>query len=112
GATPVADHRAVYQSALRLMRSSKLQAFDVGKEPEAVRNLYGATPFGKACLLARRLVEVGVPFVGISLGDFDTHNDNWSRLKPLLALVDQGLAALLTDLKQRGLLDTTLVVWM
>jgi uncharacterized protein (DUF1501 family) len=58
------------------------------------------------------LVEAGVPFVNISMGEYDTHNDNWSRLRPLLAEVDTGMASLLTDLDQRGLLSTTLVIWM
>ncbi|HWG46878.1 MAG TPA: DUF1501 domain-containing protein [Gemmataceae bacterium] len=112
GAKTLADHRATYHQAARMMRSNKLSALDLNKEPKIVRETYGNTPFGKSCLLARRLVEVGVPFVGVSLGDFDTHNDNWGRLKPLLPLVDHCMAALLQDLEVRGLLDSTLVICM
>jgi Protein of unknown function (DUF1501) len=112
GLRPIVDHRAAYQAAQRLMRSSKLKAFDLKNEPDKARAAYGDAPFGKGCLLARRLVEVGVPFVGVSLGDFDTHNNNWKRLRPLLPVVDQGMSALLTDLTERGLLDSTLVICM
>jgi hypothetical protein len=112
GAKRVSDHWSTVQQAARMMRSSKLSALDLKQEAKAVRDAYGETPFGKSCLLARRLVEVGVPFVGINLGDFDTHNDNWGRLKPLLPLVDHGMSTLLTDLETRGLLANTLVIWM
>lgn len=112
GATPVANHRETYQQAMRLMRSPRLQAFEVGREPARLRDRYGPSQFGKSCLLARRLVEVGVPFVGVGMGDWDTHNDNWSRMRPLLEVVDQGMSALLEDLQLRGLLDETLVIWM
>jgi uncharacterized protein (DUF1501 family) len=112
GAENLGNHRETYQQALRMMRSPKLSAFEVSREPEHVRASYGPSQFGRACLLARRLVEVGVPFVGIGLGDFDTHNDNWSRLRPLLEVVDQAMSALLADLEVRGLLNETLVIWM
>lgn len=112
GAKTLSDHRAIYQSAVRLMRSSKLSALDLSSEPQPVRAAYGEKNFGKACLLARRLVEVGVPFVGIGMGGYDTHNDNWSLLQPLLGELDMGMSTLLHDLETRGLLDSTLVVWM
>jgi uncharacterized protein (DUF1501 family) len=108
----LSDHRATYQQAARMMRSSRLAALDLKKEPTPIRERYGDTQFGKSCLLARRLVEVGVPFVGVSLGDFDTHNDNWKRLRPLLPLVDNCMSTLLQDLEARGLLDSTLVICM
>ncbi len=112
GSKVLADHWSTYEQAARLMRSSKLSALDLKKEPALMRDRYGDTPFGKSCLLARRLVEAGVPFVGINLGDFDTHNDNWKRLRPLLPLVDLCMSTLLEDLEARGLLSSTLVVWM
>jgi hypothetical protein len=91
-------------------------AFDLSKEPLRVRDLYGPTPFAQNCLLARRLVEAGVPMVTVySVGnrDWDTHSGNFSALKKtLLPPMDQGLSALLQDLEERGLLDETLVVWM
>lgn len=108
----VTNHREAYAQALRLMRTDKLRAFDVGHEPVQVRNAYGAHPFGRACLLARRLVEVEVPFIGVNLADWDTHDDNFNRMRPLLAMADQGVTALLVDLQARGLLDRTLVIWM
>src|SRR5262245_55028088 len=91
-------------------------AFNVEQEPPRVRERYGATHFGQNCLLARRLVEAGVPMITLySVGnrDWDTHGDNFRLLKDkLLPPTDQGVAALLEDLQQRGLLDETLVVWM
>ncbi|MFN0056443.1 MAG: DUF1501 domain-containing protein [Planctomycetales bacterium] len=91
-------------------------AFDVAQEPDHVREAYGPTPFAANCLLARRLVEAGVPLVTLySVGnrDWDTHSDNFNLLKKtLLPVADRGVSALLEDLDQRGLLDETLVVWM
>jgi hypothetical protein len=92
------------------------EAFDVAKEPRRVRDLYGPHAFGQNCLLARRLVEAGVPLVTVySVGnrDWDTHGGNFPALKDtLLPPTDRGLSALLEDLDGRGLLDDTLVVWM
>jgi uncharacterized protein DUF1501 len=103
--------------ALELLASSASRnAFDLTQEPDRVRGLYGPSPFGQNCLLARRLVEAGVPMVTLySFGnrDWDTHGDNFRTLKnTLLPPTDQGLAALLADLHDRGLLNETLVVWM
>jgi hypothetical protein len=92
------------------------EAFNLAREPQQVRDHYGPTPFARNCLLARRLVEAGVPFVTLySAGarDWDTHGDNFRLLKnTLLPPMDRGLSALLEDLHGRGLLDETLVVWM
>jgi hypothetical protein len=91
-------------------------AFDLGQEPQRVREAYGPTPFARNCLLARRLVEAGVAMVTVySVGnrDWDTHAGNFQALKnTLLPVMDQGVSALLHDLHGRGLLDETLVVWM
>jgi uncharacterized protein (DUF1501 family) len=91
-------------------------AFDTSREPQKVRDAYGPTPFGQNCLLARRLVEAGVPMVTVySFGnrDWDTHDHNFTQLKnTLLPSTDWGLPALLEDLEGRGLLEQTLVVWM
>jgi hypothetical protein len=99
-----------------LSSSATREAFSLANESPAVRDLYGPTPFGRNCLLARRLVEAGVPLVTVySFGnrDWDTHSANFSTLKDtLLPPTDQGLAALLHDLDNRGLLEETLVVWM
>jgi hypothetical protein len=103
--------------ALELLASpASRDALDLAHEPQRVRDLYGPTPFGQNCLLARRLVEAGVPLVTLfSVGnrDWDTHSSNFQSLKAtLLPPLDLGLSALLEDLDARGLLDETLVVWM
>ena len=81
-------------------------------EPRASKTLYGTGRFSDSCLLARRLVEAGVKFVEVPLGGWDTHQDNFARTKTLSAQVNAGMSALVTDLKQRGMLDSTLVIWM
>jgi hypothetical protein len=98
------------------MQTTAGDAFDVSKESEAVRSEYGKTLFGQSCLLARRLTERGVRFVQVCYVNkdkqpWDTHQDNDKRHKTLCADSDQATAALLTDLKRRGLLEDTLVVW-
>jgi hypothetical protein len=103
--------------AFELLSSRRSRnAFEIAQEPRAVRDRYGPAPFGQNCLLARRLVEAGVPMVTVySFGnrDWDTHSANFRDLKDtLLPPTDWGLAALLEDLDCRGLLDETLVVWM
>jgi len=114
------DVRAVdgyTQKAFELLSSqASRDAFNLSKEPAAVQEAYGPTPFAKSCLLARRLVEAGVPMVTLnSVGnrDWDTHGNNFKELKEtLLPVADRGVSALLQDLEARGLLDQTLVVWM
>jgi uncharacterized protein (DUF1501 family) len=91
-------------------------AFDLAREPQKVREFYGPTAFAQNCLLARRLVEAGVPMITVySVGnrDWDTHSTNFRSLKEtLLPPMDQGVTSLLEDLDGRGLLKDTLVVWM
>ncbi len=106
----VKAHSALYDDAVRMMKSEDLKAFDLLEEPPEMRALYGDDPFGQGCLLARRLVEHGVRFVEVSLGGWDTHNDNFVRVPENCAKLDQALAALLEDLEHRGLLQETLVV--
>jgi hypothetical protein len=106
------DHRTTYQRAVRLMQAKEAKAFDLSLEPAAARSAYGSGRFGEGCLLARRLVEVGIPFVEVVLGGWDTHQNNFERVKDLSAQVDRGMSALLADLKARGLLERTLVIWM
>src|SRR5262249_7038769 len=98
--------------ALRLMRTEAAKAFNLGDEPPKLRDAYGRNFFGQGCLLARTLVERGVPFVEVSLDNWDTHNDNFNQVKRLCGTLDPAWATLMEDLKDRGLLDTTLVVWM
>lgn len=111
--TPSAQaHQATYQRAAQLMHSEKAKAFDINQEPASMRDAYGRSKFGEGCLLARRLVETGVSFVEVTLGNWDTHRDNASRIKKLCGDLDPAMGALIADLKQRGLLETTLVIWM
>jgi hypothetical protein len=105
-------HQASLQKALQLMHSDKTQAFELSREKDAVRDAYGRNRFGQGCLLARRLVEVGVPFVEVVLPGWDTHQNATQRVKTLSQQLDPAFAALIADLKDRGLLDTTLVIWM
>jgi hypothetical protein len=117
---PSASHRAAYAQAVKMMRSEAVQAFDLGDEPEKLRDAYGRNQFGQGCLLARRLVERGVPFVEVSLNGaegagalgWDTHVNNFETVQKLCETLDPAWATLLEDLSARGLLDTTLVVWM
>jgi uncharacterized protein (DUF1501 family) len=112
GADVVADHHMLVDSASQMILSPKMAAFDIEQEPEAIRSSYGEGRFASGCLLARRLLESGVTFVEVTLGGWDTHDDNHARTKELCAQFDRPAARLLTDLKERGMLDSTLVVWM
>jgi hypothetical protein len=105
-------HQASFQKALQLMHSDKTKAFELGHESDSVRDAYGRNRFGQGCLLARRLVESGVPFVEVALGGWDTHQGANQRVKALSQQFDPAFAALVADLKDRGLLGTTLVIWM
>jgi len=111
--TPAAvAHQATYEAAVKLMHSEKAKAFELSQESESVAAKYGSSKFGRGCLLARRLVEFGVPFVEVDMGGWDTHKDNFTRVKNLSQQLDQGMGGLLADLKERGMLDSTLVIWM
>jgi uncharacterized protein (DUF1501 family) len=119
------------------MNSEQKQAFDLSREDAPVRDAYGLaagatgraskgsagggvdatgrSKFGQGCLMARRLVEAGVPYVEVVMGDgavWDTHRDNFPRTRTLSLECDTAMAALVEDLQQRGLLESTLVVWM
>ncbi|HEX8912862.1 MAG TPA: DUF1501 domain-containing protein [Humisphaera sp.] len=107
-----AAHLANYRKALTLLRSDKMKAFDLDAEPAATRDPYGKTQFGKSLLLARRLVEAGVPFVEVTLDGWDDHGGAAKNIKRRAEYLDPTIAYLLEDLKQRGLFDSTLVVFM
>ena len=106
------DHKTTYERAVTLMKSKEVAAFDLSKESDASRKAYGSSKFGEGCLMARRLVEVGVPFVEVALGSWDTHQNNFDRVKENSATVDSPFSQLILDLKERGRLDDTLIVWM
>jgi hypothetical protein len=100
-----------YQQAYDLMASPEAQAaFNVGREPDRVRDAYGRTPFGQRALLARRLVEAGVPFITLYEGGWDHHKDLFNSLAKRLPVFDRTVSALVQDLDQRGLLASTLVI--
>jgi len=102
------------RAALNLITAPETKsAFDIGSENPRLRDQYGRNPFGQSCLLARRLIESGVRLVTVSDGGWDTHAGQFPALKNhLVPRIDQGLPALLADLEDRGMLDTTLVVWL
>ncbi len=106
------SHKNAYEAAVRLMKPETAKAFDLGDEKKELRDQYGRNLFGQGCLLARRLVERGVPFVEVTLDGWDTHQQNFDAVKNLCAVLDPAWSALMGDLKDRGLLDTTTVVWM
>ncbi|MCI0378407.1 MAG: DUF1501 domain-containing protein, partial [Gemmataceae bacterium] len=112
GQTHVENHRALVTSAAAMVRSPRLRAFDLAQEPVAIRRRYGNSPFGQGCLLARRLVEAGVTFIEVDSNGWDTHQDNFERTRTLSGGVDAGFAALVQDLRERGRLERTLVIWM
>ncbi|MBL9153979.1 MAG: DUF1501 domain-containing protein [Verrucomicrobiales bacterium] len=106
-----------HERAVRILQSDRAaEAFDLSKEPDSVRERYGRHQWGQSHLLARRLIEAGTRFVTTVNGPsiiWDTHKDNTKRLRDtLVPPMEQAYAALLDDLEERGLLDSTLVVWM
>lgn len=93
------------------MQTEATDAFDISKEPDNIKDLYGRTEEGARMMVARRLVERGVRFVQVHVGGFDHHEDIKANMARTAGRYDGAFAALLTDLKQRGLLDSTLVIW-
>ena len=107
------DHAKVLEKTVKLMTSDQMKAFKVMSEPKEVQDRYGATGFGRGCLLARRLVEAGVPFVEVDLGGWDMHADIFQTLSDRkLPELDKAMSALVSDLSERGLLDDTAIIWM
>ncbi len=110
GQKQVKTYSELYDEAVKLMTSEDLKAFDLQHEDGKVRDYYGHNNFGQGCLLARRLVEHQVRFVEVTLGGWDTHVDNFVSVEARCQVLDQALAALISDLDRRGMLDRTLVV--
>jgi hypothetical protein len=114
----VDEHRAVYGTASKMVLSPRLTAFDLKQEKDSMRDQYGRSTFGQGCLLARRLIEAGVTFVEVLCTNsgnpinWDTHHDNFTGHETLAAMADPGYATLISDLKDRGMLEKTLVIWM
>lgn len=106
-----AAYAKIQQDATALMKSEDLKVFDISRENEITQAAYGTHTFGKGCLLARRLVEAGVRFIEVEDDqNWDTHNDQIASMKNMTPSADQTMAALIDDLHQRGLLDSTLVM--
>lgn len=105
-------HKANYERAMRMIATNAKGAFKLDEEPAALRDKYGRNRFGQGCLLARRLVERGVAFVEVTLEGWDTHSDNFNAVKRLSDMLDPAWSTLMTDLRERGLLESTLIVWM
>ena len=118
GPSPIA-HNTVYERAVKLMNSNASKAFDLAEEPDKVREAYGRGRFGQGCLMARRLIERGVSFVEVTLGGFggdgmswDTHQGNFAAVKNLSAELDAGWGTLMQELAERGLLESTTILWL
>jgi hypothetical protein len=120
GVSPL-SHRMAYQRAVRMMRSAAARAFELNGENPRLRDAYGRNTFGEGCLLARRLIEREVPFVEVTLAGvagqqmsfgWDTHFQNFDSLKLLSQVLDPAWSTLMQDLRSRGLLEDTLIVWM
>jgi hypothetical protein len=109
---PAVSFDTFYGKAVDLIASKPAQeAFDISREDDKTRDLYGRTDFAQRLLLARRMVEVGVPFVTVNYGGWDHHRDLFKTCKSeFMQKFDQGMAALITDLDRRGLLESTLVI--
>lgn len=103
-------HRDTMERAKRMMSSEQLKAFDVSQEPESLRKEYGNTPFGRGCLAARRLLEVGVRCVEVTLGGWDSHANNHDITTRLKETLDPAFAALIRDLRKREMLQDTVVL--
>jgi hypothetical protein len=110
------DHEKILKKTLNLMTSDQMEAFKVTKEPKEIQDRYGNDAFGRGCLMARRLVEAGVPFVEVDLGGWDNHQNIFTTLgtgmNPKLGVLDRAMSALVEDLTQRGMIENTAVMWM
>ena len=108
-----ADHKRLVEKTVKLMTSPQMEAFKVAAEPPEVRERYGTSQFARSCLMARRLVEAGVPFVEVDLGGWDNHAGIFDALaQRKLPDLDRAMAALVADLADRGMLDDTVIVWL
>jgi uncharacterized protein (DUF1501 family) len=107
-----ADHAKVLEKTVTLFTSKQMGAFKINNETAQVRDAYGRNGFGNGCLMARRLVEEGVPFVEVDFGGWDMHSNVFTGLERQLGIVDKAMSTLMQDLDERGLLKDTVVLWM
>ncbi len=106
------EHAKILRKTQELLTSDQMKAFQVRSEKKEMLDQYGDNNFGRGCLMARRLVEVGVPFVEVTSGGWDLHQQNFTTLQRKLPELDKAFSALVEDLKQRGLLDSTVIMCM
>jgi hypothetical protein len=106
--TTLGSHNEAYQRVRGIMASEKL--FDISQESKSVRDKYGPTMFAEQCLVARRLVEAGVPFVRVARAWWDSHGQNFETHQEMVPELDHVMATLVDDLKERGLLEHTLII--
>lgn len=107
------SHKDIYKRALNLMTSKQMEAFKVSKEDPKMLESYGNNAFGRGCLMARRLVEAGVPFIEVNLGGWDLHANVFETLaNQRLPVLDKAIAGLTKDLTDRGMIDDVVIVWM
>jgi len=111
GEAEFAALRGTEEQAYDLILGDAGKVFDMAQEQDALRDQYGRNTFGQSCLMARRLVERGVPYVTINYRGWDTHKQHFQRMRRMLPELDRGMATLLRDLSERGLLDSTIVWW-
>jgi uncharacterized protein (DUF1501 family) len=112
GAAAAKAHAASYRKAQKMIDTEARGGFRLEEETAKVRDAYGRNRFGQGCLLARRLLERGVSFVEVTLDGWDTHTNNFEQVKLLSETLDPAYSALIADLKERGMLENTLIVWM
>jgi hypothetical protein len=112
GVDRVKDHSALYRQTANMVLSPRMKAFDLADESPKAHAAYGESGFGQGCLLARRLVQAGVTFVEVRSNGWDTHQQSAERVAKNAGTVDPAFAALVADLKARGMLEKTLVLWM
>lgn len=106
------SHGASIEAARKMMSSEQLKAFDVSGAPAALKEKFGDSPFGRACLAAVQLMEVGVRCVEVTLDGWDTHTNNEALVRGRCEILDPAFAALITELKARDLFDSTIVLWL
>ena len=106
------EHAKVVKNTLSMMTSEQMEAFNVQQEDQGIKERYGETNFGRGCLMARRLVETGVPFIEVNFGGWDLHQNCFDQLNTKLPELDTAMSALVDDLYQRGLWEDTIVLWM
>jgi hypothetical protein len=111
GHEPLKAFEQAEEGAYELILGDAGKVFDLTQEKNELRDSYGRTTFGQACLVARRLVERGVPYITINYGGWDTHKQHFQTMRRKLPEMDRGMATLLQDLSERGLLDSTIVWW-